>query len=432
MQWFIALLLSAFFTAAILIAVEQILLLDAAWYSYVKRSWPLLICFLFGILGCKNRILKLALLPVSVIGACLFISLSLPWKTSYDIIYVLILVGMASFMYMMGTKHDVGFPPMLTVAMVLIYLAELLLLKPEDPGALTVMNVCAIVSFFLGLINFNSLNLVNGVHNVKGGTSMPVPAGLRLKNSVLFAVFFIVAFLVGNFLPIGNYIISFLRMIIRGIWGFLMLVGGISDVSEAEPEPTPQETASTDILQMDIPVNQYAHVFVIVFISIVIILFLIGLFYLLKNSGEGIKGLLKALKKRSGVGQLDMDYEENIERLFSLRDLLRNRRRNIGKYLRRFFERHERFEEMPDNRMKVRFAYKAMLKKLGIPKSGTPSTPIELGNTLGSVNLIKLAADYSEARYNDLVPVSDAAAKSAKMALSDINKIKGTAEYGDD
>lgn len=432
MQWSIVLLLSAFFTAAVLIAVEQVLLPNVALYSYVKRSWPLLICYPFGVLGCKNRVLKLVLLPLSVIGACFLVSQSLPWVTSYDVVYVLVLVGMASFMYMMGTKHHVGFPPVLTVAMVLIYLAELLLLKPEDSGELAVLNICAIVAFVLGLLNFNSLNLESGLHNTEGGKSMPVPAGLRLKNIILFTAFFIIAFLVGNFLPIGNYIISFLRMIITGIWSFLMLVGGLGDAIEAAPEPTPQETASPGIMLMDIPVNQYAHVFVIIFISVIIILFLIGLFYILKSSGEGLKGLLKALKKRAGVGRMDVDYEESIESIFSLKDLLKNRRHNIGKYFRRFFKRQERFEEMPDNRMKVRFVYKALLKKLGIPKSGTSATPIELGHTLSSENLTRLVEDYSEARYNDLVPVVDSAAINAKIALSAINKLKGTKENGDD
>ena len=127
---------------------------------------------------------------------------------------------------------------------------------------------------------------------------------------------------------------------------------------------------------------------------------------------------------------MDQDYEENVERIFSLRDLLKKRRRSLSGFFGRLFKRQERFEDMPDNRMKVRFAYKLLLKKSGVPKAGTPLTPMEIGSTLDPESLKRLAQDYSEARYNEVEPVSEDAARNARAALSDISRIREIRENG--
>lgn len=345
-------------------------------------------------------------------------------------IFIAAIFAMSVFIYMMGTKYREVFPSMLTVAMILIYMAELLIFRSEDSKFLGPLKICAFISFAIGLFNFNSLNLLTGVHNAKGGTSMPVPAGLRRKNAILLIAFFVISLLLGNLLPVGSSIAYALRTILSGIWNFFMFVGGIGDANNPKPEPTPKESSAPDIINIDVPVNKFANAFVITFIIVLLILCLAIIFFVIAGGPEGIKGKLKSLKDRLNKGEPDLGFEEDVEKIFSLRDLLKKRRRSLSGFFGRLFKRQERFDDMPDNRMKVRFAYKLLLKKKGVPKAGTPLTPIEIGSTLDPENLKKLSEDYSEARYNEVGPVGDDAAKNARAALSDISKIREIRENG--
>lgn len=430
LQWLLNLVLSAFFAFAVLIAAEQILLKGEPWYSYVARSWPLFFCFPLGVLGGRNRILKYILLAVSSVCVCIYISSLLPQGTVHNVIFLAAVFAMSVFIYMTGAKHNEAFPSMLTAAMILIYMAELLLLGPENSKLLDPLKICALVSFAVGLFNFNRLNLLTGVHNVKGGTSMPVPVSVGRKNVMLLIGFFAVSFLLGNLFPIGSAIIYALRTILAGIWKILMFFGGIGGESNPEPEPTPEETRTPDIVNIDAPVNKFANTFIITFIIILLVLGLIIILFAIFGGDEGLAGKLKSLKKRINRGQLDLDFEEDVEKISSLRELFKKRRRSLRGFFGRLFERQERFNDMPDNRMKVRFAYKMLLKKSGVPKAGTPLTPIEIGNNLDPESLKKLSFDYSEARYNDIEPVGDAAAENARAALSDIYKIREISENG--
>jgi len=390
----------------------------------------MLLCFPLGIAGSKNRILKYILLTLSSVCVCLYISTLLPRGTAYSIVFLMAVFAMSVFIYIMGTKYNEVFPSMLTVAMILIYMVELLIFRSENPKLQEPLKIFAFISFAIGLFNFNSLNLLAGVHNAKGGTSMPVPVGVRRKNLILLIAFFAVSLLLGSLLPVGASIVYVLRKILSGIWMFLMFVGGIGDAKKPRPEPVPEETRAPDIINIDVPVNKFANVFVVTFIIILIVLCLIILWFVFTGGAEGFKRKLKSLKDRLDKGQMDQDYEENVERIFSLRDLLKKRRRSLSGFFGRLFKRQERFEDMPDNRMKVRFAYKLLLKKSGVPKAGTPLTPMEIGSTLDPESLKRLAQDYSEARYNEVEPVSEDAARNARAALSDISRIREIRENG--
>lgn len=405
---------------------------NVAWYDYVKKSWPLLLCFPMGMAGTGNRILKYALLAVSAIAVSFYISSLLPWDTAYDGVYLAATFAMAAFMYMMGAGYRDVFSSMLTIAMVLIYLAELLIFRKADPEYLLPVKICAFISFVVALLNFNSLSLLNGVHNAKGGTFMPVPAGLRGRNAVLLVSFFVISLVFGNILPIGSSIAYVMKSILSGVWGLFMLIGGIGDADTAAPEPTPAESSSPDIINIDVPVNSFANVFVIIYIIIVLILFLLILYFLISGGPERLKGLLKSLKKRLKLVQPDMDYEEDIEKILSLRDLFKKRRRGLNDFLGKLFRKQVKFEDMPDNRMKVRFAFWLLLKKRGVTKSGTSLTPREIGSSLDASGLTKLAEDYCEARYNEISPVGDDAAQNAGAALAEINKIRIIKESGVD
>ncbi len=108
-----------------------------------------------------------------------------------------------------------------------------------------------------------------------------------------------------------------------------------------------------------------------IFVTMLVVMFLIGVVLVWHNRDAIVKGIKKLIRKND-VGQLDLDFEEDIERVFSLKDLLKKRRRSVRDFLNRLLKRPERIEDMPDNRMKVRFTYHALLKKLGASKSGTP------------------------------------------------------------
>ena len=95
-----------------------------------------------------------------------------------------------------------------------------------------------------------------------------------------------------------------------------------------------------------------------------------------------------------------------------------------GKMARKWFkklrEKPERFEDMPDDRYRLRFAYKALLKSGRVAGWIPSATPREVGGKLQTQALKDMTEAYCAARYDlerDVTPEQAAAAKAAMQAL---------------
>jgi hypothetical protein len=299
---------------------------------------------------------------------------------------------------------------------------EILIFSSQKNADMLPFQIFTLGAFFITLFSFNNESLQSGVHNAKGGTVMHVPAKVRCKNIILLAIFLAFALLIGNVRAIHGFFITVIKSVAIAIWRLIELLGGVSSSAEPNLIPTPEATEEpVDFVEPQIPTSPI----VIIFVVIIVAMFLIGLIFTLRNKESIMRTVRGMFRKKKEIGRLDMDYEEDIERLFSVKELIKQRRKRLGGFLGRLFIRPERIDDMPDNRMKVRFAYKALLKKLGAAKNGTPETPLEIGSQMPDESIGRLAVDYSFARYCDIADVPDEAAGNAVTAVGRISRYKG-------
>ena len=109
-----------------------------------------------------------------------------------------------------------------------------------------------------------------------------------------------------------------------------------------------------------------------------------------------------------------------MERTGDLKTMLAESGKRARKWLGKLREKPERFEDMPDDRYRIRFAYKALLKS-GRVAGWTPSaTPKEVGGQMHTQALVDMTEAYCAARYDlerDVTPAEAATAKAAIQAL---------------
>jgi hypothetical protein len=401
--------------------VERLVIWSADWYGYVKVSWPVFICFAAGAARGTNKKLDLVLLPAACIIACFPIALSLPMRNSLDGLYLATCCGMCVVLFFRGTKSAELFPSRLAMATIILLLAEVAIFSTQKDVNTMPFHICVLGTFFITLFHFNNASLQWGVHNAKGGSVMAVPASVRKKNIVMLVIFLVIALLIGNVSSIHSFLRAAVRAVLVFIWKIIEFFGGLGDDPVPAQTPKPAETEDlSGYVEPDVPTNPIVPIFV----TMLVVMFLIGVVLVWHNRDAIVKGIKKLIRKND-VGQLDLDFEEDIERVFSLKDLLKKRRRSVRDFLNRLLKRPERIEDMPDNRMKVRFTYHALLKKLGASKSGTPDTPLEVCERMGEESIRELGVDYSYVRYCETGSVPDAAADRAKTALNRIGRFKG-------
>jgi hypothetical protein len=90
------------------------------------------------------------------------------------------------------------------------------------------------------------------------------------------------------------------------------------------------------------------------------------------------------------------------------------------KWLNKLREKPERFEDMPDDRYRIRFAYKALLKSGRVAGWIPSATPKEVGGKMHTQALVDMTEAYCAARYDlqrDVTPEQAATAKAAIQAL---------------
>lgn len=423
-MWLVNLLLSAFFAFGVLAFAEQFARTGWAWYSHSLRCWPLLFCFPLGLVGRALPRLKLPLLAVAAVGAGVAVGLLVGALSFLNILYFIIAGVMGGVLYLMGLRGDEAFPSGLAIASILVYVGACAFfflgdyqLRDFEP-----LCWCALMAFTLSLYSFNAASLYTGVHNAKGGEVMSIPAGIRGKNLLLLTGFLVVAMLIGNLGALHRFLDGTWRWIVSGITIFINflanLQGGGSDTPSGST-PVPTEAANNfDIVQIE---NTGTGTFVTVYavlLGLGCVLFFLLAYGFAKEGrqGGGLRRLGEALRRLLKTRQV-LEYEDDVEKLTDFKGILRERRKRAKKLWQKLTVRPQRFEDMPNDRMRVRFAYKALLKS-GRVAGWTPSaTPNEVGAALSTDALKTLTGRYNAARYDLEEELPPEAAEEARRAL---------------
>ena len=422
-MWLINFLMAAAFAFSVLVLMEQISGMGWAWYSRSLCGWPLVICFIAGLCARSIKALRYALLPVSALAAGVLIWLLFPSHGTFDIIYIVLCVFLGMGVFFLGLRGDQPFPPKVALASICLYIFDcaFFYLDTGVKAEIMPLTYCALAAFLLSLYSFNTNSLHNGLHNVKGGSVMAVPAGLRSRNIIMLTVFLLVAVPIASLSFLHQGLGAVLGFLLRCIWSVLKaLTSGGDDVTPT-PTATPEATEEpNEPIQLDPGTGD--GLFVPIFISIMLILAVVTAIavFITKPDGRGGRGSMRDwLKKLFKVRQVEA-YEDSVERMLDLKGLLQKGRDSVKGFFGRLTATPEKFEDMPNERMRVRFAYKYLLGSSRVNNRAVYYTPRELSSALEMDEVKALAEAYNTARYNESGQVTaeqEAAAKAAMTAI---------------
>lgn len=421
--WIVNFLLAAAFAFSLLVLMEQLPGMGWAWYSRSLCGWPLLFCFAAGLIAREIKSLRYILLPVSAIGAAALIWLLFPAHETMDIIYIALCVFLGAGVFFLGLRGDQPFPSKVALAAVVLFIFDCFYfyLNTGVIKEIIPITYCALGSFLLSLYSFNTGSLHNGLHNVKGGTVMTVPAGLRSRNIIMLTIFLLVAVPLANMGFLHRGLSAGLGFIVQCIWSVMKAVTSGSSDTGGQPQ-APQESAELPETDIALDPGEADGLFVPIFISIVLIMGIIGLVvvFVAKPDGRGGRGSLSDLMKRLFKVREVEAYEDSVERLLDLKGLLKKSRDSVKEFFEKLTATPEKYEDMPDSKMKVRFAYKYLLKSSRVNQRAVYYTPRELSEQLGISEVQQLAEAYNTARYKESSEVTAEHEATAKAAMTAI------------
>jgi len=425
------LLLAASFAFGVLVFLEQFSQKDWPWFSRCLRCWPLLLCFLAGFFGRAFPRLKIPALAVSVLFAEGVMLLIWPSFRPLDIVYLALAAVVGAVLYLLGLRGEEPFPPRLAVATLIIYLGSSVYFLVGDAAIRDFQPVCwcGLVSFCLALYSFNTASLHTGVHNAKGGESMAIPSGIRGKNLRLLTAFLIVALLIGSLGILHTALAATGRFALYGVKTVIDFMAGLSEGGgpAAAPAATPEPEELTDNSIADIAEDgdpTFAIVYGVLLALFALVFFLLAYGFIREGRKGGFGRRLARWAKNLFQTKEVLEYEDDVERTGDLRSALRERAEQARSWARKLREKPERYEDMPDERMRLRFVYKALLKSGRVEGWRSSATPKEVGEALETPALRKLTAAYAGARY-DLEKEPTAEDAAAGLAALEVLQRRG-------
>lgn len=285
----------------------------------------------------------------------------------------------------------------------------------------------AIVFFLLTLFAFSAKGLRRSLHRGSGDKRVIYPAGMQMGNFLLVAGFILVAAFVSNIYPIFQVFSKGFAVVLRGLIAILGFFTGLFDrrtVSTAVEEESAREVSAEDNIMAVEPKGEASWITtgVEIFAFVCVVLFaLYALYKLMKKlqeSGVRLPSLLRNLRDKFAPVQ-EEDYVDENESLFDMKKMLSDTRANMKNALKKIRERPQKLEDFPDNRMKLRFAFQQLLKKVKVRDPGAAAkTPNEIyrGEYDGEEDFRQFMDYYNQARYSDQ-PIPDEAADCAKGIL---------------
>ena len=428
-MWLVNLLLSALFAFGVLQFLEQFSRNGWEWYSRSLRCWPILIGFFAGLLARQLPTRwKFPLLGVGVLAAEAVMVPIFPAYGFLDIVYLVIAGILAAVMFILGLRGEEAFPGRLAVASLIVYIGASVFFFTGDYQLRDYQPLCwcGLFAFVLSMYSFNAASLYTGVHNAKGGETMAIPSGIRGRNMTMLTAFLIVAMLIGSLGVLHRFLDGAWHWLLYGFGTFIRFLTSVSGGSDmrapAMATPTPEPTKEADISGMvEDGDPTFITVYAIILCVICAVFALLAFGFSRERRGGSGRKLSDWVKRLFQTKQI-LEYEDDVERTDDLRTLLAERRKKAQSWLRKLRERPERFEDMPDDRMRLRFAYRALLKS-GRVEGWVPSaTPDEVGDSLQTAAFRELTRAYDEARY-DLE--HDVTAESASKAQEAMKHLRG-------
>ncbi len=417
---FLNLVLGAALSFGVLFLIERLMRQDWSWYSRVLACWPILLCWAVGLVGRKLESLRIPLLGAALLLAAVVMGLLLRSFGFWEIAYRVLALVPGAGLYLVGLKGDEPFPPRFAVAGMLVYLLEVLRHGSDPQG--TALCWCGLIALILTLYSFNTASVTAGVHNVKGGETMSLPSGIRGKNLALLTGFLLICLFVANigFLRAGAAAVW--QFIWGGISAFLKWITNLGTTSTSGPAPTEYVPEVQTMHPIEIE-EEGSGVFVTIYgifwglICVIFFLLAYGMAREGKNGGA-LRRLTDALRKLMRTRQV-LEYEDDVEQA-DLKTIVKKQRDAVRKLWKRVTVRRRRFSDMQDDRSRVRYAYRALIRSRYGEDWSPDTTPSELGQMQNRDTLRQLTDTYNLVRYDPDKPVPPDFGEQAARAVREM------------
>ena len=397
-------------------------------------GWPLYRCCLIPCVSIAGFILGRVSMtrPMNVAmilsGCGLAVSVALALILSRGLglaaILLTILSGFFSlFFYFSARKAAYTIYAPMAVSGILIHLLVLLfctgLRWPEPAGRFT--SIIAICYFLLSLFAFSAKGLRRSMHRGSADRRVIYPAGMQMGNFLLVTGFILIAAFISNIHPIFQIFSAGFAVVIRAIIAFFAFFSSLFDRRTISME-TPEEEAAASVAEEDNImavdpkgeagwVTTAVEIFAFICVMLFVLYALFKLMQKLRASGMRMPAFLRNLRDRFAP-VAEEDYVDENESLFDMKQMLSDTRANMANALKKLRERPQKLDDFPDSRMKIRFVFQQMLKrvKLRNPKAAA-QTPNEIYKKeyAGEEDFRQFMDYYNQAKYGEDELPADAA-----------------------
>ena len=353
-------------------------------------------------------------------GAGLFLSVAialfLSWGLGLATILLTLLTAFFSLFFFFSSRKAAYtiYAPM-AVSGILIHLLVLLfctgLQWPDQVGRFT--STISICYFLLSLFAFSANGLRRSMHRGSADKRVVYPAGMQMGNFLLVTGFILLAAFISNIYPIFQLFSTGFAVVIRAIIAFFAFFSSLFDRRTVGMDVTEEEAAASvaeedNIMAVD-PKGEASWVTtgVEIFAFICVVLFFLYALYKLsqklRDSGMRMPAFLRNLRDRFAP-VIDEDYVDENESLFDMKQMLSDTRNNVANAIKRIRERPQKLDDFSDDRLKIRFVFQQMLKRVKMRNSRAISqTPNEIYEKeyAGEADFRQFIDYYNLARYSD-------------------------------
>lgn len=288
------------------------------------------------------------------------------------------------------------------------------------------VSVIAIIFFLLSLFAMNAKGMRKSLHKGNGQKSVTYPAGMQSGNFLLVTGFVIIAAFVSNIYPIFNLFSQLFGHVISLIiaaFAFFISLFDRRSVSVDIEEGVSQEAAENSIMNAEPKgeaawVTKSVEIFAFIIVLLVAIYAAFKVYQKLRRSGLKLPRFLQNLRDKFAP-ITDEDFTDETESLFDAKALLKDTGDRLKKTLKKIRERPQRIDDFPDPRMKLRFTFQSLLKKVSQrDPQAAAKTPNEIFQQEypGEEDFREFMDYYNLARYSDS-PLPEDAVACAKGIL---------------
>ena len=290
--------------------------------------------------------------------------------------------------------------------------------------------LCAVLVMVIWLLDMHQEGMEAGLHNAPGEVPMPYPRGIRWKNWLLITLF------LG--LSLGLAAVPFLQGGADRLWetavsGTKELTSDMAaklrekaDQPPAEtpapspspsPSPTPEPEPEEGVPEEGIPpALRYGWV-------VVATLLIAALLYLWRKGGKtgfSLRKLGERLKRLFRESGQDVPYVDEVEKIRPWKSLTDPAIESVITRVRKAQRKRIRLSDLPDDRQRIRYVYRELVRSpIGV-KLNPAMTPTEVGTAYGSEPIRALAEEYNIVRYAPAKEVSRDAGSIASAAMKEL------------